>query len=305
MAATGGGGSGGSPPLQKRTGGNGDEDPLDGGGGTDDVDGVLAAAGASAAELPADLRDALARGVLSAELLRRWLRLARTPLLGPLAKAIPGFRDRIMGNPRFLLVLTIELAMGVSAKTSAEIKARGDKFGKEINFVMSDLALEVVGDAAIVWLLSPKASFAAKAGGGGPIASLPGYCLQVGDYSVVERVSTLMYRGFQFLGVGFGASVIGHGLTKYLVDKQEAGMAEADRGKPLASVLDNSLGWGSFMMVSSNTRYQIVNTIEERLLDPFVPSLVLRNILIFALRFGNTFVGGEQWVRYAAMIGLQ
>lgn len=75
-------------------------------------------------------QDALARGALSAELLRRWLRLARTPLLGPLAKAVPGFRDRILGNPRFLLVLAIELAMGVSAKTSAEMKARGDKFGK-------------------------------------------------------------------------------------------------------------------------------------------------------------------------------
>lgn len=50
------------------------------------------------------------------------------------------------------------------------------------------------------------------------------------------------------------------------VDKTEAGMAEKDKGKPLASVLDNSLGWGSFMAVSSNTRYQIVNTIEERLM---------------------------------------
>ena len=79
-------------------------------------------------------------------------------------------------------------------------------------------------------------------------------------------------------------------------------MAEADKGKPLASVMvrqslwvlvlsglacyatlqlvgfvlhkgtpvgvlqDNSLGWGSFMAVSSNTRYQLVNTIEERLM---------------------------------------
>jgi len=49
------------------------------------------------------------------------------------------------------------------------------------------------------------------------------------------------------------------------VDKQEA--ASGVRGdKALAPVLDNSLGWGSFMLVSSNTRYQIVNTLEERLL---------------------------------------
>ena len=39
--------------------------------------------------------------------------------------------------------------------------------------------------------------------------------------------------------------------------------------------------------------------------DPFVPSIVVRNMLTFLLRFGNTFIGGDQWVRYAALIGLQ
>ncbi len=76
------------------------------------------------------LQDALGRGALSAELLRRWLRLMKVPSLGALASAVPGLRDRILGNPRFLLVLGIELAMGVSAKTSAEYRARGDRFYK-------------------------------------------------------------------------------------------------------------------------------------------------------------------------------
>lgn len=52
---------------------------------------------------------------------------------------------------------------------------------QEINFVLSDLALEIVGDAAIVWLLSPKAAIAARPAGGLArlTGSLPGYCLQV------------------------------------------------------------------------------------------------------------------------------
>ena len=41
---------------------------------------------------------------------------------------MPGFRDRVLGNPRFLVVLAIELAMGASAKWSAEVQTRGDKF---------------------------------------------------------------------------------------------------------------------------------------------------------------------------------
>lgn len=52
---------------------------------------------------------------------------------------------------------------------------------QEIDFVMSDLSLEIIGDFAIVWLLSPKKSFAAAPTGGvSQFASrLPGHSLQV------------------------------------------------------------------------------------------------------------------------------
>lgn len=36
--------------------------------------------------------------------------------------------------------------------------------------------------------------------------------------------------------------------------------------KQLAPVLDNSVAWGSFVAVSSNSRYQIIAGIEERVL---------------------------------------
>ena len=36
--------------------------------------------------------------------------------------------------------------------------------------------------------------------------------------------------------------------------------------KQLAPVLDNSVAWGGFVAVSSNTRYQIIAGIEERVL---------------------------------------
>jgi hypothetical protein len=39
--------------------------------------------------------------------------------------------------------------------------------------------------------------------------------------------------------------------------------------------------------------------------DPFVPNMAVKNILTFLLRFSNTYLGGDQWVKYAALIGLQ
>ncbi len=46
---------------------------------------------------------------------------------------------------------------------------------------MSDLSLEIIGDFAIVWLLSPKKSFSAAPSGGLSLfaSRLPGHSLQV------------------------------------------------------------------------------------------------------------------------------
>ena len=68
---------------------------------------------------------ALSRGALTLGDVRRWVALARTPLLGALARAWPGFRDRVLGNPRFLLVLAIEEAIGCSARMAGEVRGRG------------------------------------------------------------------------------------------------------------------------------------------------------------------------------------
>mmetsp|Transcript_6379 Transcript_6379/g.18369 ORF Transcript_6379/g.18369 Transcript_6379/m.18369 type:complete len:366 (-) Transcript_6379:765-1862(-) len=306
VTATGGAGGGTTFPTGKlRTGGDDDDEDAEQ-SADQEVDAIFAKAGMGPSSLPADMQAALAKGTLSAEILRRWLALVKMPLLGALARLSPAFRNRVLGNPRFLLVLFIELAMGLSAKTSAEYKQRGDRFFKEINFVLSDLALEVVGDVAIVWLLSPKVSFKGK-----PLSAmskwagnLPGFALQRGQFPVQQRLVTFLYRGLQFGAIGFAASIVGHGATKYFVEKQEFASGLVGE-KHLAPVLDNSIWWGAFMAASSNTRYQVVSTLEERLLDPFVHTPLLKTVLTFALRFGNTFVGGAQWVEFAALVGLQ
>ncbi len=51
---------------------------------------------------------------------------------------------------------------------------------QEIDFVASDLSLEIIGDFAIVWLLSPKVSFKPlpKSVLARAYKALPGHCLQ-------------------------------------------------------------------------------------------------------------------------------
>ncbi|KAK9917652.1 hypothetical protein WJX75_006886 [Coccomyxa subellipsoidea] len=319
--STNGGGLGGG-----RTNGVAEEDSDDGAG--QNTDDILAQAGTGFEQLPKDLQEALLRGTMSAAELQQWLRLAATPLLGPLCALWPAFRDRVLGNPRFLLVLAVEEVIGCTAKTIAEYRMRKQDFWKEIDFVMSDLSLEIIGDFAIVWLLSPKKTFAAAPTSAiGKITSqLPGHALQIGSFSLAQRLGTVLLRGSQFFVVGCLASGLGHSLTIFLVNRKksailalrEADKAEAKKngllallpldeepGKELAPVWDNSVAWGGFMATSANLRYQLVNGIEDRILATIVPNKVLNNALTVLMRFGNTGLGSAHWIWTAQKVGLQ
>lgn len=72
----------------------------------------------------------MARGALFTSDVRLWLQLVSTPIVGSLCKLLPAFRSRMLGNPRFLMVLGIEEAIGVAAKWSAEKSSRKDNFWK-------------------------------------------------------------------------------------------------------------------------------------------------------------------------------
>ncbi len=74
------------------------------------------------------LQEALSRGAVSAKDIELYLKIAGTPILGWVCKVLPFIRERVMGNPRFLLVLAIEEVIGGSAKLAAEVQGRGDDF---------------------------------------------------------------------------------------------------------------------------------------------------------------------------------
>lgn len=297
----GGAGAGGIPPSPRITAEDDGEGMF---GDQNSIVDLLMKAGASISDLPLDLQVALREGLLTLQDIQQWLALAATPILGAACKALPAVRDRVMGNPRFLIQVMMELALGLAAKTSAEINARGDKFMKEMPFVLSDVALEALGDISMVWLLSPRKSFKPLPGKGLPrrIAKLPGHWLQAGNFTLAERAATVLYRGLQFFAVGFTTSAIGHSFTKWAV---ESSVENAEEMPHLAPVLDNSIGWGSFMALSSNLRYQFVNGFEERLLDVFVPNKALNSLGALGVRYSNCYLGGVQWVWFARMAGLQ
>ncbi|KAI0565464.1 hypothetical protein FGB62_17g350 [Gracilaria domingensis] len=233
------------------------------------------------------------------EQVKRLKEVYAMPILGGLARQWPALRYRLMANSRLPLQMGVELGIGFTTKTVAEVRGRKGRFWKEFDFYLSDIALELFGDAMLVWLLSPVAL------AGGPARALPRHAGQVGNFMLSERIVAFVWKGIQFGVVGFSSSMVGHGLTSWLVKvRNESGHKFGD--VTLAPVIPNSLAWGSFLMVNSNSRYQLVNGIEQRVLDKvFGANAALLGLVTFALRATNSYVGSAWWLPWAKQWGLQ
>lgn len=305
------GGNGTVPPHSSNGNGRWYGDRDDSGDDHDGIDpevlAILRAAGREISSLPSDAQSATAAQV------RRLLEVEQTPVIGFLARIWPAMRNRLMANGRLPIQLGVELCVGFMTKTLAEVQGRGNRFWKEFDFYLSDIALELVGDAMLVWLLCPTAVMQGNIktkGLGGFLQGLPKHALQVGAFSRLQRLSAFGFKALQFGLVGFVSSMLGHGLTTGLVKQRRAtaksrGQMEED-GVELAPVVPTSAVWGLFMLASSNTRYQTVNALEQRMLDPLLGKNALALTLVtFGVRFGNCFIGGVQWLPFAKRFGIQ
>lgn len=297
------GDGGGATGDNGNGGGGGEGDGEDGEDkGETEVMAYLREAGREFGSLPADVQAAVRAGTADVQLVRRVVEVEALWVIGALAKMWPGLRNRLVANRRLPIQLGVELTVGSISKTLAELQGRGDAFWSEFDFYLSDLALELVGDAMLVWLLCPVAAFAATANPGF-LARLPKHAAQIGGFALPERVAALVFKGAQFGAVGFVSSLVGHGLTTTMV---RARGKKQHGGKELAPLIPTSLTWGGFLMASSNPRYQLVNALEQRVLDPLLGrSAVLLTGVTFGVRFGNCLLGGVQWLPWARFWGLQ
>lgn len=239
----------------------------------------------------------------STEALRLLSRAVHTPLIGGIARQWPALRNRLGANAALPVQLGVEICVGAFTKTAAEVQSRGKRFWKEFDFYLSDLALEIFGDAMLVWLLCPVVPLVKRTGF---LAGLPRHAGQIGQFGLGQRVAGYVYKGVQFGVVGFASSVVGHSLTRELVRWRDGDVKHGEGETELAPVMSTSLAWGGFMMMSSNARYQVVNGIEQRVL---ATALGGRTALLtgttFLVRLGNCYVGSLHWIPWARMCNLQ
>eukprot|EP00741_Cyanophora_paradoxa_P005127 tig00000863_g4969.t1 len=275
---------------------------------------ILQNYGITEQQLPPEIRTALEHGLLAPAILLRYLDATKKPLEGFLMRLGAGVRARILADPKFLFKVAVEEAIGVAGKLSAEVNKRKDRIWEELDFVMANVIMAILADLALVWVPAPVIRF-----GGPPSASpsklkrildsLPSSCLQKPTpghhYTLAQRVGAYFFKSGQLFCVGFMSSTTGTSLThaalfiRRALDPNHTPTAEP------APILKTSLLYGTFMSSSSNTRYQLLNGVEQYIVDPMLHNLPnVSKVATFLLRFGNTFWGSSQWVDFTRLMGV-
>ena len=249
-SADGGGGGGGGAISDGSGDGGGDED--------DDTtpEAALSKAGLDADSLPDDVLAALRAGRIGASELVNWNSIVDNPVCRMLA-ASAFLRNRLLASPQLVSVLGIEITLGLASVLAAEKSARGKNFAKEIDFVLANAMLIVVTNIFIVLALTPAAAIAAPPAAGTYSAwasQLPGFFLQPGSFTPVQRASCFLTKAALFSVLGAGSSSIGQGATLALVDMRTKLNPEDAPTVKLAPVLPTAAAFATFMAFSSNTR---------------------------------------------------
>ncbi|KAL1193788.1 Protein RETICULATA-RELATED 2 [Cardamine amara subsp. amara] len=224
---------------------------------------------------------------------------------GPIGIFIQGWRSRVAADPQFPFKVLMEELVGVSANVLGDMASRPNFGLNELDFVFSTLVVGSILNFTLMYLLAPTAVSPGSSNFlPGIFRSCPSsHMFEQGNFTVMNRFGTLVYKGMVFATVGLAAGLVGTAISNGLIIlRKKMDPSFETPNKPPPTLL-NSLTWAAHMGVSANVRYQTLNG-AEFLLEKSLPPLVFKTGVI-VLRVVNNVLGGMSFVVLARMTGSQ
>lgn len=271
-----------------------------------DVHELLREAGVDAKSLPADVLQALKAGRIGAAELSNWKIVLGNPLTRALS-SVAFLRSKLIASPRMANVIAIECLVCSATGVMSETKTRGAAFFNELDFFIANQVIGILTNMALVVILTPAAQIVAPSTGALAVASrsLPSYFLQKGPFSTAQRAACILKVGCLFGCIGALTSSIGQAVSLGLVKARTALNPENPPTVELAPPLETSMAYSTFLMTTTNLRYQLVNGFEASFLPLLPGGPALREGTSFCLRTFNNYVGWCHWLFMAKFFGLQ
>ncbi|GFQ06600.1 hypothetical protein PHJA_002804000 [Phtheirospermum japonicum] len=216
---------------------------------------------------------------------------------------VNGWRSRVAVDPQFPFKVLMEELVGVSACLIGDMASRPNFGLNELDFVFSSLVVGSILNFVLMYILAPTLSSSRRTLPGIFAGSPTSHMFEPGPYSLLSRLSTLVYKGALFGAAGFAAGLMGTAISNGLIVLRKKMDPDFETpNKPPPTVL-NAATWAVQLGVSSNLRYQMLNGIEFLLAKGLSPYLFKTSVVV--LRCLNNVVGGMTFVALARLTGSQ
>lgn len=229
---------------------------------------------------------------------------------------VNGVKDRIKADPDFTYKLLVECGLDAIIILGVNYNLRGEDFLAEIDFTLCQLAISLLSDFALVYLLAPTTAAAtiAKIGVVGLtsinnntsrmkrlkawVEALPAHVFQKSStstpaFTLGQRAGTFLLKAVQYGSVGSTMGFLGTSAVHALIRTRELLDPAFSPPTTVQSPKGVAAAWGTFMAISSNVRYNLVNASEDFL---YSRGGVVGKLGSVVLRLANNWAGAAQWI---------
>ncbi|XP_058074304.1 protein RETICULATA-RELATED 1, chloroplastic [Magnolia sinica] len=261
------------------------------------VDAVLQEWYKTMMDLPAGLRQAYEMGLVSSAQMVRFLAINARPTTERLiSRALPqslsrAFIGRMLADPSFLYKLLLEQAATVGCSIWWEFKNRKERIKQEWDLALINVLTVSACNAVIVWSLAPCRSYGNtfQFDLQNTLQKLPNNIFEksypLREFDLQKRIHSFFYKAAELCMIGLTAGAAQGALSKISASKKEGRVSVT-----IPTVSTNALGYGAFLGLYANLRYQLLCGIDRAIFNHFdVLGVVL--FLSTALRVLNIQIG--------------
>lgn len=261
------------------------------------VDAVLNEWQKTMLDLPPGLRQAYEMGLVSSAQLVNFLAYNARPTVARfISRLLPqglsrAFNGRKIADPAFLNKLLLDQALTIGCSVWWEVKNRKERIKQEWDLALLNVLTATACNAAVFWTLAPCQSYGNtfRYDLQNTLQKLPNNIFEksypLREFDLQKRIHSFFYKAAELCMIGLSAGAVQGGLSNLLASKKEGRLSVS-----IPSVSSNALGYGAFLGVYANLRYQLLNGFDRAVFNYFD---VIGVALVFstAMRALNVQVG--------------
>ncbi|CAH1445179.1 unnamed protein product [Lactuca virosa] len=227
-------------------------------------------------DLPSGLRQAYEMGLVSSAQLVRYIAINARPTTARfISRSLPqslsrGFIGRMIADPAFLYRILLEQAATIGSSVLYEVKNRKERIKEEWDLALINVLTVTACNAMVVWSLAPCRSYGNtfRFDLQNTLQKLPNNVFErsypMREFDMQKRLHSFFYKAAELCMVGLTAGALQGGLSNLVASKKEGRLSLT-----IPSVSTNALGYGAFLGIYANLRYQLLSGFDRAMVTQF------------------------------------